>query len=1142
MFDGVPSSTLLQSWARADTMDTSDPNVTRRTINWIQPTGAAHRLRVTCEVVEYLDIPATDWTIWFKNLGDEASPLLSGVLALDAWIEKSTEESFIVHTIEGCKSDHDDQETPPRLDFQPFEVAVEPSGSWRVFSTDGGRSTSYVLADTNSDVLGGGWPYYNIELRPTTGEGQHGVIVALGWPGQWTVEFRRADDETGVHLLAGMSSNFSGTYSHIEDSGLTETILEPGEEIRTPRAVLQYWACPDWIGAQNNWRRWMRAHNMPRPLGVLPDVANPTGIHGYFDQQHSSAADDDNALDLYSAAGLIGRTMSFDWWWRDAGWFPGAAWRDTGTWKPDPTRYPSPTAGDLDGLSPIFDRVHDTYGMRTVLWFDPEVVQGETTELWDKHGSWLIGPSDNQKLLDFGLDAARAWVIDRVDDLIELNGVDALWQDNNFHQNDGSKPYGPQPFWSDASNRLGMTQIKHVMGLMAYCDEVLSRNPGTVISFVGHRLDLELLRRSVPMFRSDGALSRVGQGAAHGAVLEQNHSYGLALWLPYSGAAAPPGGDGLDHFYLLRSGFAATFLNSIDPRPGHVPGQSAFEAVRSANYEWRMVADNFVYGDFHPLTDYSTASDAWVAWQYNSYQLGEGVVQAFRRPGNGQPTLSVALRGLDTRPGVEYELEDYNAGTLSIIAGRTLENATIALRAGTATNLRYRKRIDHATLLAAAQPVGWWRLGESSGSVAADSSGHGNAGTIYLAGTTLGSAGAIGGDSDGAIEFDNTGSDHNSYIDLGNPQELQIDAGSVETWVKTTNTETDGQAVAIKWGAYGIFLSEGLPGVFDWSTLTYHGSTGEAAFVADGDWHHIVLTFRSGVTNGTRIYVDGELVLTATITVLDQTHDALIAAGNHPATTNWYTGTIDEVAFFQDVLSTAQVRRSYEVGAPNPPFARTVANEQPVGWWRLGESSGSVAADSSGHGNAGTIYLAGTTLGSAGAIGGDSDGAIEFDNTGSDHNSYIDLGNPQELQIDAGSVETWVKTTNTETDGQAVAIKWGAYGIFLSEGLPGVFDWSTLTYHGSTGEAAFVADGDWHHIVLTFRSGVTNGTRIYVDGELVLTATITVLDQTHDALIAAGNHPATTNWYTGTIDEVAFFQDVLSAAQIARHWHAGTQA
>jgi hypothetical protein len=52
----------------------------------------------------------------------------------------------------------------------------------------------------------------------------------------------------------------------------------------------------------------------------------------------------------------------------------------------------------------------------------------------------------------------------------------------------------------------------------------------------------------------------------------------------------------------------------------------------------------------------------------------------------------------------------------------------------------------------ALSPLGYWRLGESSGTTATDRAGSANG--TYSGGVTLGTTGAIGGDSDTAVDFD----------------------------------------------------------------------------------------------------------------------------------------------------------------------------------------------------------------------------------------------------------------------------------------------------------------------------------------------------------------------------------------------------
>ena len=76
---------------------------------------------------------------------------------------------------------------------------------------------------------------------------------------------------------------------HVADAGLIDLWLAPGEEIRTPRIVVQFWQGADWIAAQNIWRRWMLAHNMPRPGGRLPAPMCPTQSSAYGPECLASA-------------------------------------------------------------------------------------------------------------------------------------------------------------------------------------------------------------------------------------------------------------------------------------------------------------------------------------------------------------------------------------------------------------------------------------------------------------------------------------------------------------------------------------------------------------------------------------------------------------------------------------------------------------------------------------------------------------------------------------------------------------------------------------------------------------------------------------------------------------------------------------
>ena len=195
---------------------------TERTVVYTDPqTG----LVIRCVAIEYHDFPTVEWTLHFKNPGQKATPILENIQALDMRFARGHYGEFLLHHAVG---------SPCAVnDYQPLASELLPKTEKRI-SAAGGRPT-------NSDMS-----YFNLEVP--TGSG---VIVAVGWPGQWSSSWTR-DEDVGLRIRAGQE--------------LTHLKLLPGEEIRTPLMVLQFWT-QDWIRAQNVWRRWMLAHNVPKPDG-----------------------------------------------------------------------------------------------------------------------------------------------------------------------------------------------------------------------------------------------------------------------------------------------------------------------------------------------------------------------------------------------------------------------------------------------------------------------------------------------------------------------------------------------------------------------------------------------------------------------------------------------------------------------------------------------------------------------------------------------------------------------------------------------------------------------------------------------------------------------------------------------------------
>jgi alpha-galactosidase len=498
----------------------------------------------------------------FKNLAARDTLILADIQALDLRLDRPGSGEFVLHHQKG------DDGTPDSYELQ--ELTLSPKSEHR-FAPAGGRPTNQRF------------PYFNLAWPGA------GLIMVVGWPGQWAAQFTR-DAGRGLRVRAGQE--------------LTHFRLRPGEEVRTPLIVLQFWK-GDRCRAQNIWRRWMLAHNVPRTReGRLPAPVFTSCSGGFFPGLKCNEADELRFIDAFTQAGV-----RLDYWWMDAGWYPcGDGWPNVGTWSPDPVRFPR-------GLKTISNHAH-AQGMGLIVWFEPERVTPGTW-LYDNRPEWLLGRDGTTKLLNLGEATARRWLTDHVDSLLQEQGIDWYRQDFNLD---------PLPYWraQDAPDRQGLTEIRHVEGYLAYWDELRRRHPGLLIDSCasgGRRNDLETLRRAVPLLRSD---YQSFQGDPAYAPGNQGHTYGLSSWIPYYGQGVYDSDRQL--VYSVRSSLSPAFGFCVDIRK---PGAD-WAQVRRIAAHWRRVS-RFFLGDFYPLTPHRLTDDVWMAWQFNLPETGQGMVQVFRR-------------------------------------------------------------------------------------------------------------------------------------------------------------------------------------------------------------------------------------------------------------------------------------------------------------------------------------------------------------------------------------------------------------------------------------------------------------------------------------------------------------------------------
>jgi hypothetical protein len=200
-----------------------------------------------------------------------------------------------------------------------------------------------------------------------------------------------------------------------------------------------------------------------------------------------------------------------------------------------------------------------------------------------------------------------------------------------------------------------------------------------------------------------------------------------------------------------------------------------------------------------------------------------------------------------------------------------------------------------------------------------------------------------------------------------------------------------------------------------------------------------------------------------------------------------------------------------------PPAAQA---QSATAHWRLGETSGTVAADAQG--SADGTYTGGPGLGARGALSFDADRSVRFDGTDDEMFAAAPA---------SGTLEGWffweagvaVMRDSTSAGGWILAFDSGGRIAYRAGGTTSTTSLAT----------ADVRDG-WRHFALTAGGGAS---ALYVDGALVHTGTAGT------AAVAMPWHVmrnGTTAQYTrGRADEIAVYDVALPPESIRAHFEAG---
>ncbi len=580
-YGGDPVSARLSGWRRSQEFRRIDAVTATRLIRYQDATTG---LGLEIETIERLDFPSIEWVLRLSNQGATDTPLIEGLLPLDAQLGPVSAGPVGVDHANGSRADI--------TDFAPLRTTLAPTG---------GRSSEGTL------------PFANVAYP-----GGDGVSLGVGWTGQWNLTLART--RGALRVRAGMER--------------TRFRLRPGETVRTPSILMTFWHGDDPYRGLNIQRRLLLSHYTPAAARRLPMAA----ALGVIDGANAALAQD-------MIRAIRSRSLPLDTFWIDAGWsryVPDNGRGDRWAWSvgnddADPVRFPG-------GLRAVGQAAHDA-GMRFLVWFEPERPMPGTW-MFANRRDWLIPPptglpadlqymaNDGFHLVDFVNPEAREGMRRLISGILGEAGIDIYLQDFNM---------SPFAYWRsrDVPEREGITEMRYIAGLYAFLDGLVADHPQVMIDNCasgGRRLDFEMLRRSVALTRSDLYWTNRG---------EQNHTFGLARWLPITGVGAISADP-----YAARSGYGAHFAFAL---PFNALPDAQWTAARRRIDELGRVRSMYT-APFVPLSATTPDDTSRLAYQFGPDAEGRLLVHVFRRPLAADTAVTIPLVGLE--PARMYTVTD----------------------------------------------------------------------------------------------------------------------------------------------------------------------------------------------------------------------------------------------------------------------------------------------------------------------------------------------------------------------------------------------------------------------------------------------------------------------------------------------------
>lgn len=493
-------------------------------------------------------------------------------------------------------------------------------------------------------------PFFDINRN------DYGVILAVGWTGQWNVKIDRAEDS--VRIRSGIQYAAEGFR------------IRPGESFRTSSAaMMMYYRGQN--EAHNRFRSFMREIS---PLGK----DSPRGEQTPFSAIFWGGVSTKQMFDRWGK--IFENKLPFDTCWVDAGWYEplrstttatqSAEWPIIGTWEINKFYHPAEYVDLVEYLK--------QHGVGFMLWFEPERINKKAGKPWVEYLE-PIDPNTESVLVALNKDEVCDAIIEMVSEKVRKLSLSVYRQDINIL---------PLAIWlkADEPERAGMTEILYINNLYRFWDALLERFPNLLIDNCaggGHRNDVEMLSRSVPMWRSD-------YQCKWDCLPEANQMQNQASWwMPYAGIGYGPT---LGDLYSFRSaycnGMTVRTWEHADPEWEVGAMNEPMDWARKYFAEYQEVRKYFAC-DMYPLVPFSRENGTWCVTEYLDRADHNGVILAFRRAACPYNEVNVKLDGVqlykmyhftNVDTGEEFEMKGYDLVTKGLTLKLDEPRSSLLLR------------------------------------------------------------------------------------------------------------------------------------------------------------------------------------------------------------------------------------------------------------------------------------------------------------------------------------------------------------------------------------------------------------------------------------------------------------------------------